>query len=397
MSPIAYRRLVSLLSAARRGIFTLNQPDFLQRTRTDEKGQAVPYQTTPEAGSVLIPAYGEPILANTSGRSDQGGNAWWAFRPMAEQGPVEGLPETIMVQRALQFDNEWKALFERWKRHLRQSSTEILQQLQKTRVSELEQKCLFNLGIDLQTHFEQRTTRAAAWAVPTESTIGSRSLSGAPENHGSYDGVGSGSEEGHGATGVRVCQVRKHSTPTEFLRGVHNACSLLTSNPRAVQHSQHPRHRLYQLFRAAQCAAQLWLSERTQTVGRTLVGAASYFEPLEAYASAARGLDSVDVDMQEMDAEMGGVEQAESETFENQFSQQFFQVVLSHQTIGGMKWKDNDVAPGKIGGTRNATTADRLVGLLATHPRLKGRNITVVTSVELGGLQDKQDVAETGG
>ena len=101
--------------------------------------------------------------------------------------------------------------------------------------------------------------------------------------------------------------------------------------------------------------------------------------------------------MQEMDAEMGGVEQAESETFENQFSQQFFQVVLSHQTIGGMKWKDNDVAPGKIGGTRNATTADRLVGLLATHPRLKGRNITVVTSVELDGLEDKQDVAETGG
>lgn len=74
-------------------------------------------------------------------------------------------------------------------------------------------------------------------------------------------------------------------------------------------------------------------------------------------------------------------------------------MVLSHQTIGGMKWSepDSDVIPGSIGGTSNATTADRLIGLLANHPRLAGRNIQTVTSVKLSGLKDRKEIRANGG
>jgi len=74
----------------------------------------------------------------------------------------------------------------------------------------------------------------------------------------------------------------------DFLEGVHIASELWRTEANVrVEIADHYAHSLYQLFRAAESAAIEWFSCRTQTVSRTIIGAASTFEALEAFAEGS--------------------------------------------------------------------------------------------------------------
>ena len=157
-----------------------------------------------------------------------------------------------------------------------------------------------------------------------------------------------------------------------FLKGVHRASDLLPGlKARSNRHKEDARSLAYKILRSAVCAAQDWFGQRSQTGARTLYGSASAFESLEAYARGACPQND-----------------APDPVYAKGVSGMLHQVILSHQTLGAMTFKKGKLVANKIGGMDNSVVADQLFGKLISSKRLNGRNVQIVTAIDIEGVKD---------